>query len=90
MKLEELAENDELLEIGRKAVEDVLVDMRDSRLSIMGRNNGLIIRERDGSDSRIIRLGTEQALRIALKAIAAELERQHRDRLESFNDLIVP
>lgn len=90
MKLEELAENDELLEIGRKAVEDVLVDMRDSRLSIMGRNNGLIIRERDGSDSHIIRLGTEQALSIALKAIAAELDRQFRDRLESLNDLIVP
>jgi len=75
MKLEEIADNDELLEVGRKAIEDSLVDMRDSRISVL-RNNGLVIREANGDPSSIIRLGPENALRIALLAIAAELERQ--------------
>jgi hypothetical protein len=60
----------EQLEIGRKAVEDVLIEWRDERLSALGRNNGLVIRERDGRDSSIIRLTIEDALRIGLKAIA--------------------
>ena len=53
--LTELANNEELLEIGRKAIEDVLVDWRDSRLSEFTRNNGLVIRERDGKDSTLHR-----------------------------------
>jgi hypothetical protein len=64
-----LAENPELLEIGRTAVEDALVELRDHRLSV-AYGNGLVIRERDGSPSDVIRLGTADALKIALKAIA--------------------
>lgn len=56
-------------EIARKAVEDVLVDMRDSRLSMLGRGNGLVIAEKDGTGSSIIRLGAEDAVRIGIKAI---------------------
>lgn len=67
-----LAGNDELLEIGRKAIEDLLVEMRDSRMFTI-RGNGLVIREIDGSASNIIRLGPEQALRIGLQAIAEHL-----------------
>ncbi len=55
----------------RKAIEDVLVDFRDSRISIV-RNNGLVIREKDGKDSKIIRLGSETALKIGLQAIIKE------------------
>lgn len=72
MNLEELT--DEHLEIGRKAVEDALIDMRDSRISILGRNNGLVCKEKDGTPSHIIRMGFEQAMAIAVKAILEKLK----------------
>lgn len=68
--LHQIAEDDSLLEIGRKAVEDTLVDFRDNRLSQFTRNNGCVIREKDGASSDVIRLGPEDVLRIGLKAIA--------------------
>jgi hypothetical protein len=67
-----IATDDALLEVGRKAIEDTLIEFRDSRLSQI-RNNGLVCREKDGTESCIIRLGPEDALRIGLKAIAAQL-----------------
>ncbi len=70
--LMELADHDELLEVGRKAVEDALVECRDGRMSEL-RNNGLVIAEYDGTRSPVIRFGTETAVRIALKAIAEKL-----------------
>lgn len=69
-----LADDDDLLEVGRKAVEQELVEWRDSRMSLLGRGNGLVIREKDGKESSIIRFGPETALRIALKAIAEHLK----------------
>jgi len=54
------------------AIEDQLVEMRDSRMWVMlGRpaGNGLVIRERDGSDSSIIRMPTRMAIETAIKAI---------------------
>ena len=74
MDLKDIAENDELIEIGRKAVEDVLIDFRDSRISILGRSNGLVVREADGQFSSIIRLGTPEAIQIALRAIDKHLK----------------
>ena len=71
--LEQLAENAELLEIGRKAIEDELIEFRDSRLSVLGRNNGFVCKEKDGTPSSIIRFPPEVGLRIALKAIAKSL-----------------
>ena len=59
----------ESLEIGRKAIEDMLVEWRDSRLSEFNRGNGLVIREKDGRDSSIIRFGPETALRIGILAM---------------------
>lgn len=73
MKINEIAENEDLLEIGRKAIEETLLEWRDSRLSEFTRGNGLVIREKDGSDSSIIRFGPETALSIGLKAIAKHL-----------------
>ena len=61
--------SDELLEIGRKAIEDVLIEWRDSRLSEFTRGNGVVIREKDGKDSNIIRFGPETALKIGIKAM---------------------
>jgi len=60
--------SDEALEIGRRAVEDELVELRDARIGQL-RNNGLVVKERDGSPSDIIRLGPEDALRIGLRAM---------------------
>jgi hypothetical protein len=74
--LDQIADDDALLEIGRKAIEEVLLDWRESRISLSGRGNGLVVREKDGRDSHIIRLGPEDALRIGLKAIAQHLAKQ--------------
>jgi hypothetical protein len=57
-------------ERGRKAVEDVLIEWRDERLSMPHRNNGLVCKERDGTPSDVIRLPIEWALKIGLEAIA--------------------
>ena len=78
-RLRGIPDNDELLEVGRKAVEDVLVDFRDSRISQFLRGNGLVIKEKDGKDSSIIRLGTEDAISIGLKAILKHLSHSSYD-----------
>jgi hypothetical protein len=56
------------------AVEDVLVDFRDERISVLGPANGFVIRERDGRPSGVMRLGTRDGLRIAIKAYLAALD----------------
>lgn len=63
-----ISKDDELLEVARLAVEEELVELRDSRI-FQVRGNGLVIREKDGTNSNIIRLGMEQAMRIGLEAI---------------------
>lgn len=72
----EISKDSELLEIGRRAIEDALIEWRDSRLSQLGRANGLVCREKDGSPSSVIRFGPEHALRIGLSAIAGHLSEQ--------------
>jgi len=67
-----VANNSELLEVGRKAVEDALVGLRDDGIMAI-RNNGLVIRDRNGAHSSIIRFGTEDAICLGLKAIAKHL-----------------
>jgi hypothetical protein len=56
------------------AVEDVLIEMRDSRIGQLGPANGFVVRERDGSPSDIIRLGTRWGLEIGIKAYLAALD----------------
>ena len=63
-----------LVEFGRKAMEDELVEWRNSRRSMFNRGNGLVIREKDGKDSDVIRFGPETALKIGLKAISGALK----------------
>lgn len=72
--LDSLADDGELLyNVARKAIEDELIEWRDSRLFVL-RNNGFVIKEEDGSDSHIIRFGPETGVRIALKAMAQHIE----------------
>jgi len=77
--LRDLAKNPKLMEVGRKAIEDVLAEWRDMRTSEFTRGNGLVIREKDGSESSIIRMGSEVAVSIALKAIADHIEKAQND-----------
>lgn len=62
----ELAESE--IELARKTVEDALIDFRNSRVSTL-RNNGLCVKEKDGTPSDIIRFGFEYGLMIAIEAI---------------------
>lgn len=73
--LEKIASTSELMEIGRLAIEQALVDMRDSRISCMNRRNGLVIAEKDGQPSSIIRMGSEMAMAIGLCAIAKHMNK---------------
>jgi hypothetical protein len=73
--LRELADDEELLwTVARRAIEAELIEFRDSRLSMLNRNNGFVIKETDGTPSEIIRFGPEIGVRIALRAIADHLE----------------
>lgn len=74
-QLRRVANDPQLLwDVGRLAVEDALVELRDMRVSVLGRNNGAVIKERDGSNSDVIRLGAEDVLRIGLLAIADHID----------------
>jgi hypothetical protein len=69
--LQKIIDSPICLETARKAVEDVLVDFRNNRISIQ-RNNGCVIREENGEASGVIRLSIEQVIQIGLKAIIEE------------------
>ena len=71
-------EDEQLLEVGRRAIEKLLIEWRDSRISEPMRGNGLVIREKDGTDSHIIRFGPETALRVGMKAMAEAARDRHR------------
>jgi hypothetical protein len=60
------------LEAARKAVEDELIEWRDARRFIIG-GNGFVVREKDGTESSIMRLSTAMGLRIGIKAYLAAL-----------------
>lgn len=72
--LKKLVENKEMMEIARLAIEKELLEYRDLRISQPMRGNGLVIKEKDGAPSDVIRLGPEQALKIGLNAIIKYIE----------------
>lgn len=73
LTLEKIADDEALLEVGRQAIEAALIEWRDNRISEPFRCNGLVIREKNGEDSHVIRMGPEHALRIGLKAISEHI-----------------
>lgn len=79
--LEEIAEDNSLLERARKAIEDELIWHRNSHVSLI-RNNGLVVKQMDGTPSHLIRMGAEEAVSIGLKAIIRELA--ERGQLEGY------
>lgn len=76
-----IARDAELLEIGRQAIEHELVEWRDSGISTL-RNNGFVIKSKDGKLSNIIRFGPEVGIKIALEAIAKHLESLEKPNAE--------
>jgi hypothetical protein len=66
--------DEQALEVARKAVEDVLVEFRDRRISVLNCGNGFVVREPDGQDSSVMRLPTRDGLRIGIKAYLSALE----------------
>jgi hypothetical protein len=58
------------------AIEDALVDLRDARVSVIGPANGFVIKERDGQLSDVMRLGTREGLRIAIKAYLDDINQR--------------
>ena len=69
MFLKSVAEHPELLDDLRLEIENELVKRRGARVSTMY-NNGLVIKEVDGSPSDVIRMGHAEALCIALHKLA--------------------
>lgn len=68
--LEMLAVDDAAIEVARSAIENTLIDFRNRRISLMGCGNGLVVREKDGTESSLMRLTVASALKIGLKAMA--------------------
>lgn len=66
--------NEEALTAAHLAVENMLIDLRDSRIGVLGRANGFVVNEADGTLSNIMRLGTRDGLRIAITAYLDTLE----------------
>lgn len=59
---------------GVRAVENALAKMREARISVPFADSGLVICEANGSPSSVIRISIEDAIRIALRAIAVREE----------------
>ena len=62
------SEDRELIEELRKEIEDILVSRRDSRISTLN-NNGLVIKEKNGDDSHLIRMSITECIEIILKKL---------------------
>jgi hypothetical protein len=61
------------------AVEDLLIEMRDGCISVVGPANGFVIRGKDGVASPIMRLGTREGLRVAIEAYIRAASRSSRE-----------
>lgn len=67
------------LRVARRVVEDVLVDLRDNRVSVMSAGNGFAIRDMDSPGPSLIRLSTIEGLEIGIRAyLAAEKHEPER------------
>lgn len=60
--------DNEALTAAHCAIETELCALRDARISVTGPANGFVVRERDGSDSPIMRLGTRDGAAVGIAA----------------------
>lgn len=70
----------ELIRAACVAIGQELVSLRDSRMSLVGSCTGLVIGERDGSRSEIVRMTIATAMEIGLKAMARSLAAAEEER----------
>ena len=63
---------DKMIETARQAIEDEAIRRRDSMIFVMC-GSGITVRKRDGGDSAIHRMSTDEAFRIGLAAIEPQL-----------------
>lgn len=54
--------SDEAKEAVRKKIEDDLIELRDARVSLLGEPHGLVVRERYGKPSPVIRIGLRSVI----------------------------
>lgn len=71
---DEIEINENALTAAHLAVEDVLIDFRDHGIGVLGPANGFVVRQRDGKESPIMRLGTRDGLRIGIQAYLKALK----------------
>lgn len=69
--------DEDALTAAHLAVEDELINLRDRRIGILGRANGFVVREQDGTNSSIMRLGTRDGLRIAIEAYLSAIPKNN-------------
>lgn len=79
IQLSQIADDEDLLGVAHKAIEDRLVEWRDMRLSTPLAANGLVIHEKDGRHSATIRMTPREAMRVGLNAIANRLTKDPND-----------
>lgn len=72
--IKEILADERLMYYAHLAIEDEAVDRRDRGIQVLNRN-GIAIYTRDSQPSSIIRIGTKDAIKIALEAIADRLEK---------------
>ncbi len=65
--------NKDALEVARKAVEERIIEMRDSGMFMLS-NNGFVCNSFDGTPSSIIRLSTAFGLQLGIEAYMEALE----------------
>lgn len=68
--LRKLAADPIAIQTAHIALEDELIELRDDRISLPFRANGLVIREKNGQASDAIRIPTDEAVRRVLKILA--------------------
>lgn len=57
--------SEQTVERARARIEDILIDRRNRRIGVLCRGNGLVVRERDGGDSAVMRMPTREAITFA-------------------------
>ena len=79
MNLAEKLLSDDVLTVGHLAVEDHACERRDARIGLLGCANGIVCCEKDGTRSNIIRIGTRDAIELALRAMLTYIKESAAD-----------
>jgi hypothetical protein len=82
--------SEEALTAAHKAVEDVLVELRDQQISVLDRGNGFVIRDPDGQPSSIMRLSARDGLRIGIAAYLSRLDDLSVDLIDAWPEEAPP